>query len=216
MLEIQVHRHLLLERTKAVQGTLGFKLKMGFTCKSRDYHTFLKRLAPINDNKSNSNSFAEASLLPMLEPVQAVVEAESTCRRAIVTNAGHIRLGAGMSKAECIESITRLSVIAREKSVADKAAWSRCKDAMSAVERQLGLLKVYRTGAVSNDELLNCLSRFLTLAQQQDSEQRLCRSLRGNSWELRRQEVFVTWPTMVLSSFRTTGDDSVKNRNSLK
>lgn len=182
--EIQLHRDCLLQRTKAVQGSLCVKLKKGFTCTSRDYHIFLDQFSARSSNDNISSNETD-SFLPMLEPVQAVVEAESSCRRAVVTNSGLIRLGAGMSEGECIESISRLSATARERSDAENANVGRLQDAISAVQWQLGLQKVYRTGAVSHAEFLDCLLRFLMVLspQEQESEQQqlLHQSLTGHS-----------------------------------
>lgn len=176
--EIQSHRDLSVTRTNCAQGSLGVKLKKGFTCTGREYHTFLERVA--SRNAGGIRSVSAGSFVPMKEPVHAVVEAESSCRRAFVTSAGLIRLGAGMSETECVDSVDRLSILAREASAADKAGLTRCKDAVAAVQSQLGLHKVYRTGSVSHDEFFECLSRLLSLSREED-QQLLHRTLTGIS-----------------------------------
>ena len=177
--EIQTHRECLTEWSKAVQGSFGVRLKKGFTCTSREYHTFMEHLVRYKPSIDLCNISSGELMLPMIGPVHAVVEAESSCRRAVVTDAGLIRLGAGMSATECARSIDQLSALARETSAADKANLMRCKDAVSAVQWQLGLQKVYRTGTVSHDDFLDCLSRFLVLPLQESEKQLVYNSFTG-------------------------------------
>jgi Domain of unknown function (DUF4461) len=184
--EIQAHRDAVAERTIAVQGSLGVKLKRGFTCSSRDYHTFLERLtsSPNVGNESTSSTIAirNTSALPVLEPVLAIVEAEASCRRSKVTPDGSIQLGAGMTEAECRQSVARLLETAREKTIANSAVLIRCTEAAAVLQRHLGLQRVYRTGFVTHDEFLDCLSRFSALIQDNaNDESSLLNCLAGNS-----------------------------------
>jgi Domain of unknown function (DUF4461) len=167
--QIQMHRECLIHRTKAIQSSLHVRLSKGFTSSSLEYHNFLDRLTMESDddvNRSEPNQVS--SLLPTVEPLQAVVEADSVCRRAIVTSAGLIRLGADMSKEECIHSIHRLSRSARDQLITEQAHLNQCQDAMSNLKWKLGLHKVYRTGGVSHTEFLDCLSRLLAISQREN------------------------------------------------
>jgi Domain of unknown function (DUF4461) len=167
--QIQTHRECLIHQTKALQSSLNVRLSKGFTSSSLEYHNFLERLTKESgDDVNRTEPNKVSSLLPTVEPLQAVVEADSVCRRAIVTSAGLIRLGADMSKEECIHSIHRLSQSARDQLITEQAHLNQCKDAISNLKWKLGLHKVYRTGGVSHTEFLDCLSRLLAISQREN------------------------------------------------
>jgi hypothetical protein len=188
--QIHVHRELSVQRTKLIQQRLNIKLSKGFTCSSEDYHLFLQRLSINNESGCNinndTNGLQASSSSLTIEPLHAVVEADSICRRAVVTNAGIIRLGAGMSKEDCIHSIHRLASSAREQVNAEKIQVTKCNDVISNIKWQLpGLQKVYRIGGnvVSHTEFIDCITRFITvLAQQREDEQQpFIQPFTGNS-----------------------------------
>jgi Domain of unknown function (DUF4461) len=190
--QIHQHRAMALQNTKVIQRLLNIKISKGFTCSSQDYHEFLKRLAmdvvatrkPNNTEGSinTDNELQVSSSSLTVEPLHAVVEADTICRRAVVTTAGMIRLGAGMSKEECIYAIHRLSSSARDQLTVEKAHIQQCNDIVSNIKWQLGLQKVYRTGGVvTHNEFIDCLTRFSTLLSQQQQQQFLFQPFTGNA-----------------------------------
>ena len=192
--QIHQHRAVALQNTKTIQQILNVKLSKGFTCSSQDYHEFLKRLASdvteikepnvMNEGDENEDRELHVSSSSLtIEPLHAVIEADSICRRAVVTNAGIIRLGADMSKEECIYAIHRLSSSAREQNAVEKTHVQQCNDIVSNIKWQLGLQKVYRTGGVvSHHEFIESLTRFSTLlSQQQQQQQFLFQPFTGNA-----------------------------------
>lgn len=195
---IQKHRTVVEERTKLLQAYWRVKLKRGFTCKSLDYFFFLERLARHlgSDYTTPSTSTpivgsAEQFLIPIVEhndldvePVlNVVVEDDSVCRRAKVTQSGHIQVGVDVSLADCIKAITNFSNLARTRSWTNEEALRRCSEASTAVQLQLGLQKVYRTTTdmVPHDDYLDCLSRVETLWHQEQNHVQLWQALMGNS-----------------------------------
>jgi Domain of unknown function (DUF4461) len=185
--QIHKNRELALQRTKTVQGSLNIRLVKGFTCSSKEYHCFLESIA--GDKETDvlldpTKIDASATSLPTFDPLQVIVEADSVCRRGIVTSAGGIRLGAGMSKEECRYWVHRLSGSARDQVLADKEHLDQSKSLISNAKWQFGLQKVYRIGTVSHTEFLDSLSRFLALLQrpeQQEVVHRLLHVLAGNA-----------------------------------
>jgi Domain of unknown function (DUF4461) len=189
--QIHQHRATALQNTKIIQRLLNVKISKGFTCSSQDYHEFLERLANdvnetseanahvVNGNDNHQLQVSSSSLT--VEPLLAVVEADTICRRAVVTSAGIIRLGAGMSKDDCIYSIHRFSSSARDQARVEKANIKHCNDIISNLKWQLGLQKVYRTGGVvSHTEFIDSLTRFSVLLSQRQ-QQFLFQPFTGNS-----------------------------------
>jgi Domain of unknown function (DUF4461) len=185
----QIHRNrdLSLLRTKAVQASLNIRLVKGFTCSSREYHLFLENVAADKESEDlldPTKGDVSPSSLPTLESIQVIIEADSVCRRGLVTSAGGIRLGAGMSKEECKYWIHRLSRSARDQVFSEKVHLDQCQSFVSNAKWQFGLQKVYRTGSVSHAEFLDGLSRFLSLLQrpeQQEVAHQLLPLLAGNA-----------------------------------
>jgi len=174
--EIRQRRNALVEMRKCVQGSLGVKLKKGYSCSSYEFYNFLERLLP-SCYLTDEASIQESSLIT--EPPVAIVEASQACRRPVVTKEGSIRLGANMNEETVRQAVSRLASQAKQKSVRDKEEQQRCKDAVGQIQWELGLQKVYRTGVVSHSQFLDCLSRMLLL-EDEKPKMRL-KSLAGNS-----------------------------------
>ena len=189
--QIHHNRAMALQNTKIIQRLLNIKLSKGFTCSSQDYHKFLERLATdiveaeINkptDNVCEDNQVQLSSSSLTVEPLNTVVEASAICRRAVVTAAGVIRIGAEMSKDDCIDAIHRLSAKAREQHMVEKAQIQQCHDIVSNVKWQLGLQKVYRTGGVvTHAEFVDSLKRFSTMLSQHQLFQHEFQPFAGNA-----------------------------------
>ena len=184
----QIHRHqeLSVQRTKLVRGALNIRLSKGFTSSSKEYYAFLEKIAgdQSGDIFPTSTMDDVSSSLPTLEPIQVVIEADSVCRRGLVTSSGVIRLGSGMSKEDCIYWIHRLARSARDQALAEKGHLKQCQSLISNVKWQFGLQKVYRIGNISHSEYHDCLSRFQTLSQlpeQYGVVQSLLHALAGNA-----------------------------------
>lgn len=185
--QIHKNREISLQHTKAIQGSWNIRLVKGFTCSSREYHSFLENIAGDKNAGISSNPLKgdlSPSSLPTMEPLQVVIEADAVCRRGLVTSAGGIRLGAGMSNDECRYWIHRLSRSAHDQLVSEKAHLDHCQSVISNAKWQFGLHKVYRSGSVSHAEFLDALSRFLVLLQRPEQKglvHQLLHLLAGNS-----------------------------------
>jgi hypothetical protein len=187
--EIQHHRDSVMEMTKLVQGSLGVKMKKGFSCSSREYYHFLESICPTNNETNNDESDNKDISIPIhslvLEPILATVEGSQACRRPIVTKEGSIRLGAGMDPGTVVQAVARLAGPARSQLSQEKEERQRRKEAMHLVQWQFGLQKVYRTGIVSHDQFMQCLDRILSLSQHDhdidNDVTKMKRRLTGNS-----------------------------------
>jgi hypothetical protein len=178
---IQHHRDSVMEMTKVVQGALGVKLKKGYSCSSREYYHFLQSINNMELANDDKDSAIQIHSL-VLEPILATVEGSAACRRPIVTKEGSIRLGAGMDPATVVQAVAKLAGPARSQLSQEKEDRQRCKEAMQQVQWQFGLQKVYRTGIVSHDQFLQCLTRISSsLSQQQNFDDGMKRRLTGNS-----------------------------------
>jgi hypothetical protein len=192
---IQHHRDSVMEMTKVVQGSLGVKMKKGYSCSSREYYHFLQSICSTNnvdehdDDETDDNNKNDSKPIHslVLEPILATVEGSQACRRPIVTKEGSIRLGAGMDPDTVMQAVARLAAPARSQLSQEKEDRQRCKEAMQLVQWQFGLQKVYRTGIVSHDQFLQCLARIsLALSQAHDNDMdnnvtKMKRRLTGNS-----------------------------------
>ena len=188
--QIHQHRATALKNTKTIQRLLNVKLSKGFTCSSQDYHEFLERIATdrastseITFQTADDNLLQVSSSSLTIEPLQAVVESDTICRRAMVTSAGIIRLGAGMSKEDCVDAIQRLSPSARNQVMVENAHIKHGDEIILNIKWQLGLQKIYRTGGfVTHTEFVDSLTRFrMLLAQQRQQQQILFQPFTDNS-----------------------------------
>jgi hypothetical protein len=81
-----------------------------------------------------------------------------------------------------VQAVAKLAGPARSQLSQEKEDRQRCKEAMQQVQWQFGLQKVYRTGIVSHDQFLQCLTRISSsLSQQQNFDDGMKRRLTGNS-----------------------------------
>jgi len=181
--EMQSYRESVAAMTSRIQGCLEIKLKKGHSSSSREYFDFLANLSAAfpEAHKEAPDNAGEPSHSLVIEPIGATVEASQACRRPIVNKEGSIRLGAGMDPATVLHAVSRLTDATRKQRTQDKEDRQRCKEAVHQLQWQLGLHRVYRSGMVSHDHYLHCLSRILLLNEQHDNNAMVKRRLTGNS-----------------------------------
>jgi hypothetical protein len=175
LLEFEQNRRITQERTALLQNTLGVKVVKGHSCTSRDYHIYLKQLSEtLMESMPLSNDSDDSKSLQM-ERLRLVVESPLACRRARLTNEGHIQVNSWMPESELKKAISRLSQSAQERLDQEQECQQRCKEITNMIQYKLGLQRVFRTGVISRVEFLNALSRLM----EQPSD--LSRWLSGNS-----------------------------------
>jgi hypothetical protein len=161
LLELEQNRRITQERTALLQKTLGVKVVKGHSCTSRDYHIYLKQVSEtLRESLPSSNDSVDSKSLQM-ERLRLVVESPLACRRARLTNEGHIRVNSWMSESELRKAISRLSQSAQERLDQEQECQQRCKEVTNMIQYKLGVQRVFRSGVVSRVEFLNALSRLM-------------------------------------------------------
>lgn len=173
--ELEKNRQNTQERTALVQALLGAKVVKGHSCTSRDYHVFLKQLSGTLSESLPSDKDPVDSTALQVERLRLVIESPLACRRARLTNEGHIRVNSWMTESELKKAISRLSQSAQERLDQEQHFQQRCKEVTNMIQYSLGLQGVFRSGVVSRAEFLGALSRLM----EQPSELR--KWLSGNS-----------------------------------
>ena len=159
-------------RSKVHTAFGGVKFQKGHSCSWKDYHFFLLRLSEshlvVSDHEEESTSLT-------LENIAVTVEA--SCRRAIVTREGSIRVGASMDEKDIVQAISKYAHEAGECAVVETARKHRCRETIDRAQWELGLQKVYHTKLVRTEQVLECVTRLLEM----DEKDQLKRNLAGNS-----------------------------------
>jgi uncharacterized protein (DUF1786 family) len=106
-----------------------------------------------------------------------VVTVEASCRRAILTKEGVIRVGASMDGESIARAISKHSLEATERVQAEAQRKRLCRETIDRAQWELGLQKVYNTKLVQSDQITECLLRLLAMEQRDQ----LKRNLGGNS-----------------------------------
>lgn len=165
------------ENRNKVQGAFGgVKFQKGHSCCHYDYHEFLARLAEsplcnLENARKNKNTTALT-----LESIVVIVEA--SCRRAVLTPEGMIRVGASMEETAIARAISKLSLEATKRVKEEAERRQKCRETIDQAQWELGLQKVYRaTKLVKSDQMVECLVRLLAM----DQREQLKRNLAGNS-----------------------------------
>lgn len=183
--EFAANQRQLQENRSIVQDAFGgVKFHKGHSCSHRDYQLFLSRLAESSHACTSSNiSDERQSTALTLERI--IVTVEASCRRAILTKEGKIRVGASMDGKDITRAISKYSLTATERVLADDRRKQDCRETMDRAQWALGLQKVYaHTKLVRSEQIVECLVRLLALSDEQQQQQRdplLKRSLAGNS-----------------------------------
>jgi len=163
----------LNENRSKVQGAFGgVKFQKGHSCSHEDYHMCIARLA---DSHHAIASDERTSTALTLESI--VVTVEASCRRAILTKEGVIRVGASMDGEAIARAISKHSLEATERVQAEAERKHRCRETIDRAQWELGLQKVYHTKLVRSEQIMECLVRLLAMEQRDQ----LKRNLAGNS-----------------------------------
>lgn len=163
-------------RTKVKSAFGGVKLQKGHSCSHKQYHEFLSRLAKSHGETDVRHADDEKrSTALTLERI--VVTVEASCRRAILTREGTIRVGASMDGEAIARAISTFSGEAAERVQAEEERKHDCRETMDRAQWELGLQKVYHTKLVKSEQIMECLVRLLAMEQRDQ----LKRNLAGNS-----------------------------------
>lgn len=165
------------ENKNKVQGAFGgVKFQKGYSCCHQDYHMFLARLAesPLSAVANLENDCENTTALT-LENIVVIVEA--SCRRAVLTPEGMIRVGASMDEKAIAHAISKHSLAATKRVQEEADRRRKCREMIDQAQWELGLQKVYRTSMVKSDQMVECLIRLLAM----DQREQLKRNLAGNS-----------------------------------
>ena len=198
--EFTINRQAMTERVTLLQDGLSIgdsidndiKVKKGFTCSSRNYHSFLERVSKPYDKTlsllSQSTALSTGTSTDLV-PVPSSSSSSSLCidhhlrlvvesseYRAKVTNMGFIRIPSTITSTQLSLVISKLSSLAEERWDREQQEKDRCRQAVHQVQLEFGLHKVFRhSELVSHDDFMNALVRLL------DQKSKLRESLAGSS-----------------------------------
>ena len=197
--EFTINRQAMTERVTLLQDGLSIgdsidndiKVKKGFTCSSRNYHSFLERVSKPYDKTlsllSQSTALSTGTStdlvpVPSSSPSSLCIDhhlrliVESSEYRAKVTNMGFIRIPSTITSTQLSLVISKLSSLAEERWDREQQEKDRCRQAVHQVQLEFGLHKVFRhSELVSHDDFMNALVRLL------DQKSKLRESLAGSS-----------------------------------
>lgn len=169
----------LNQNKSLVRGAFGgVKFTKGHSCSHEDYHQFLSRLAKSLSTKDGANEH-ETTTSTALTLESIVVTVEASCRRAVLTREGVIRVGATMDTEQISRAISKHSLEASERVQAEAERKLKCRETIDRAQWELGLLRVHaHTKLVQSEQINECLVRLLAMDQERDQ---LKRNLAGNS-----------------------------------
>jgi hypothetical protein len=196
--KFSINRQAMTERVTLLQDGLSIgdsthndiKVKKGFTCSSRDYHSFLERVSKPYERLSVFSQSTPLSIGTSTDLVPIPSASSSSLRidhhlrliiesseyRAKVTNMGFIRIPSTITSTQLNLEISKLSTLAEERWDREQQEKDRCRQAVHQVQWEFGLQKVFRhSELVSHDDFLNALIRLL------DQKSKLRGSLAGSS-----------------------------------
>jgi Domain of unknown function (DUF4461) len=177
--EFFINRRIMEERVSILNEQMGVRVNKGYSCSSEEYQHFLEAMigpTTPTTTRNSADTTVEAStvvtafnsLIPLESAVSAekrwtrlVVESPAACRRAKVTEEGSIRLPSNITRGELYETLSMLSEAAHDRWQVDQRYKEESKHAIQALQWELGVQRVFRTGFVRREEFLGGLSRLL-------------------------------------------------------
>lgn len=143
---IRDRRNMVMQMQKDLQAAWGLKWKKGYSCDSRDFFQFLRRLS--QSLPSDTDSDHNHALVPH-QSLYITVESPQVCRRPIATRDGAIRLGADMTETQVRSAFERLRPVATQKVIDDQDEQGQCQDLAQKATWLLGLSRLdYRTTGI--------------------------------------------------------------------
>ena len=166
-----VNRSSLANCQDTVQNALNVKIKKGYSCSSREYYEFMKKISEflhsfvieVEDELSNAISLGR---------IQVVVETAYACRRATVNNLGEIRVSAAIANEAIVSSIRSCRQEAHKKVDEEDRKKKRGKELAKMVQYNLGASRIFRgRTSVSSDQYLKSLTALLNLSEEELTSQ---------------------------------------------
>lgn len=185
--KVDEHKRLnqeLQQNIQRIQSALDVRINKGHSCTAQEYHELASRLSqfcgvdpdePNDERTAQNNNKAQHALT--LSRVYLTVESPFVSRRATITKAGHIQIGASMSNESIVKAVKNLTAQARDNVERFQNTKESYQTVVQQTKTDFGLRGISYSKAVSVDEVRDALLRL----QQYEPREDLHRTLTGNS-----------------------------------